>query len=228
MENYLIQTEPLSEYVAGKITEIIKDRGLQRGDQVPTETELIEMLGVGRSSVREAVKSLVSRGMLEIRRGRGTFLCQNPALPDDPLGLSFAPDQVKAYRDLLAVRMELEPWVAAEAAKHAGEDDIRKILRLCDEVERQIRAGVDHMDKDMEFHTAIAESTGNEVVMAIFPYICKSVSVFIEMSRNALRQETIETHRTVAEAIARHDSAAAEEAMRLHIRYNERAIGIDA
>ena len=67
MENQMIiQTETLSEIVAEKITEIIKSRGLVAGDQIPTELELIEMLGVGRSSVREAIKTLVSRNVLEI------------------------------------------------------------------------------------------------------------------------------------------------------------------
>ena len=72
MENQMIiQTETLSEIVAEKITEIIKSRGLVAGDQIPTELELIEMLGVGRSSVREAIMTLVSRNVLEIRRGKG-------------------------------------------------------------------------------------------------------------------------------------------------------------
>ena len=227
MENQMIiQTETLSEIVAEKITEIIKSRGLVAGDQIPTELELIEMLGVGRSSVREAIKTLVSRNVLEIRRGKGTFICQKPVLPEDPLGLSFTPNKVKTYKDLLAVRMVLEPWMAGEAARNATEEDIRKIYDLCGEVERQILAGEEHMEKDREFHTAIAESTKNEVIPAIIPHIIKSVSLFIEMTHNTLGNETIETHRAICEAIARHDSAAAENAMRNHIRYNEEAIGI--
>ena len=223
----LIQTEPLSELVAEKIIEIIKDRGLIAGDQIPTELELIEMLGVGRSTVREAIKALVSGGILEIRMGRGTFICDNPPLPEDPLGLSFAPDKVKTYRDLLAVRMVLEPWMAAEAAKNADERDIEEINRLCDVVEAQILAGEDHMGKDVEFHTAIARSTKNTVIPLIIPIINKSVSMFIEMSGGSLRNETIVTHRSIARAIAEHDSSAAREAMVLHIRFNEERIKAD-
>ncbi len=227
MENQMIiQTETLSEIVAERITEIIKDRGLGPGDQIPTELELIEMLGVGRSSVREAIKTLVSRNVLEIHRGKGTFICHRPVLPEDPLGLSYTPDKVKTYKDLLAVRMVLEPWMAGEAAKNADEEDIKEIFRLCNEVERQILAGEEHMETDMEFHTAIAVSTKNEVIPGIIPFINKSVGLFIEMTRGLLRNETIETHREIADAIARHDAAGAEKAMRRHIRYNEQAIRI--
>ena len=223
-ETLIAQAEPLSEIVASKIMEIIKSRGLVAGDQIPTELELIGMLGVGRSSVREAIKILISRNVLEIRRGKGTFICANPILPEDPLGFTFAPDKVKTYKDLLAVRMVLEPWMAREAALNAGDDDIAEIERLCDEVENQILAGEEHMDRDVEFHTAIAKSTKNTVIPVLIPVIIKSVTLFIEMSRNTLGRETIETHRAVTEAIKRRDPEAAAAAMRQHIRYNEERI----
>ncbi|MBQ1906587.1 MAG: FadR family transcriptional regulator [Firmicutes bacterium] len=219
-ETLIAQAEPLSEIVANKIMEIIESRQLVAGDQIPTELELIEMLGVGRSSVREAIKILVSRSVLEIRRGKGTFLSPNPPVPGDPLGLSFAPDKVKTYQDLLAVRMALEPWMAREAALNADEDDIREIEKLCDEVERMILAGEGHMDRDVEFHTAIARSTRNTVIPLLIPIIVKSVTLFIEMSGNTLGKETIETHRAITEAIKAHDPEAAAAAMTLHIRYN--------
>ena len=113
--------------------------------------------------------------------------------------------------------MVLEPWMAAEAAKNADERDIEEINRLCDVVEAQILAGEDHMEKDVEFHTAIARSTKNTVIPLIIPIINKSVSMFIEMSGGSLRNETIVTHRSIARAIAEHDSSAAREAMVLHM-----------
>lgn len=212
--------ESLATKTAERLEELILQRAYKPGDKIPTEMELAQQLNVSRNTVREAVKALVARNVLEIRRGRGTFVAENTGRTQDPFGFAYVEDKRKLFVDLLGVRLAVEPWIAEEAARHASEEDIGRILSLCDQVEQLILSGKPHIEKDVEFHTAIAESTKNLVAPILVPIISQSVHIFGETTRNVLRTETIETHRATAEAIARHDPAAARAAMALHITYN--------
>ena len=110
------------------------------------------------------------------------------------------------------------------AATNADKEDIKKILLLCDEVEELIRSGKKHTEKDIEFHNAIAMSSKNVVVPRLIPVLNSSIPLFVEMTGNQLLEETIETHRMVADAIASHNALAAHDAMYLHLIYNRRIL----
>ena len=113
------------------------------GQQLPNEFDLAEQLGVGRGTVREAVKILVSRNILEIRRGCGTFVCSHPGRVEDPLGFSFVRDKKKLALDLCEVRMMLEPEIAALAAARATDQEIESLRKAAEEVEQELLAGRD-------------------------------------------------------------------------------------
>ena len=122
------------------------------------------------------------------------------------------------------VRFLLEPSIVAMAAIHADEKDIKKITALCDEVETQLRNHEDHTRTDIEFHTAIALSSKNVVVPRLIPVINSSIPLFVETTGGTLYEETIETHREIADAIADHDPLRAQDAMYLHLVYNRKRI----
>ena len=105
------------------------------GDKLPTEKELCEKTGAGRNTVREALKILASRNILEIRQGAGTFVSGKQGVADDPLGFSMVEDHVKLTRDLLQVRIMLEPQIAGLAAQRAKEEDIEKLASILREME---------------------------------------------------------------------------------------------
>lgn len=210
----------LAEQVADRISEMIKDQALTVGQKLPNEFELAGLLNVGRGTVREAVKLLVSRNVLEIQRGRGTYVNQFPGVVDDPLGFNYMTDKYQLAQDLLEMRMLLEPQIAELAAIRATDQDIQEIRVLCDEVEQMILNGVPHLTKDVEFHERIASSTRNQVMPNIIPIINKGVSYFVEMTNYTLDKETIETHRQITNAIAAHDPLAAKAAMSQHLIYN--------
>ena len=132
------------------------EENLQPGDKLPNETFLSERLNAGRSSVREAMKLLASRNIVTIRQGSGTYIASSPGMVEDPLGFTFIGNKQKLINDLLEVRFLLEPSIAAMAATHADEKDIKKITALCDEVEELLKNHEEHTQKDIEFHTAIA------------------------------------------------------------------------
>lgn len=210
--------------VAEQLMNLICTQELQEGDKLPNEFELAAQLQVGRGSVREAVKLLVARNVLEIRRGKGTFIARHTGETKDPLGFAFYSDQFQLAMDLLEVRMHLETWVVADAAMHATEEDCKKLLDKCQAVENNIRMGVNHLDSDKAFHRAIASCTHNVVMPKLIPVIVYSVDLFGALTKRALKEETILQHRAMTNAIIRHDPDAAREAMLLHLQQNRDAL----
>ena len=103
------ENQPLAERVAEQIAQLIQERELKEGDRLPNEFDLAQELGVGRGTIREAVKQLVARNILTIQRGKGTFVTQNPGIVEDPFGFNYEQDQQKLGLDLLEIRMVIEP-----------------------------------------------------------------------------------------------------------------------
>ncbi len=118
----------------------------------------------------------------------------------------------------------IEPKIASLAAKNATDEDIKYLEKLCDEVEELILQGKPHLDKDIEFHTAIASSSKNIVTANLIPIINNSISVFINITNTQLKNETIETHREIFNAIKEGNSNGAYDAMTLHLVHNRRNI----
>lgn len=202
----------------------IHQEGLERGTKLPGEYKLAEQFGVGRSTVREAVKGLVSKGVLEVRRGAGTFIKNTEMVVDDPLGLAQFEDKHQLAMELFDVRMLLEPEMAAAACKNATEEEKQQIKRLCDETEELYLGGKNHIQKDMEFHAAIAKCSRNRVMEVLVPVIHTAVTTFANLTNRKLMRETIETHREITNAILRGDSMGAKCAMIMHLTYNRQML----
>ena len=217
-------TKSLPEQIAEKITHYIIEHNLGVGDKIPNEFELGEILGAGRSTIREAVRILASRNILVIKQGAGTYVADNTGVSDDPLGLVFTKDRYKLAEDLFQVRIILEPEIAAIAANMATKEDREEIFIHCDKVEQMIIKNENHMLEDVKFHEAIARCTGNAVIEKLIPIINTSVAVFANITARQLREETIITHRAVAEAIANHNPTDAKHAMTMHMLYNKNKI----
>lgn len=214
----------LSEKLSDDIIELIIQENLQPGDKLPNEQILSQTLQAGRSTIREAMKLLASRNIVDIRQGSGTYVSNKQGIANDPIGLTFIQDKSKLTKDLMEVRFLLEPSIAAMAAQHASSKDIETILRLCDETEMLIRKNEDYKEQDIALHTAIAASTGNLVIPRLVPIIHSSIELFIDMTDRSLREETISSHREIAGAIAAHDPIKAQDAMYLHLIYNRRRL----
>ena len=214
----------LAEKVSQDILSYILDHGFKPGTKLPNEYELAQMLGVGRSSIREAVKLLASRNILEVRQGSGTFVSDKKGIPDDPLGFRLIDNKKKLAEDLLSIRILIEPQIASLAAIHATDEEIQDILRLCGEVEELIYLGKNYLKKDIEFHSRIAWGSKNVVAPNLLPIIQQAIEVFMDITDRKLKEETIRTHREIAEAISRRDSLAAHDAAYLHLVYNRRLI----
>lgn len=214
----------LGSQVEDELMNFILEEPLEVGQKIPNEFELAEKFGVGRSTIREAVKGLVSKGILEVRRGSGTYVISTSSLEEDPLGLSRFQDKYKLALELFEVRLMLEPEIASLAAEYATKEEGEQVKILCDEVERLYREGKNHTKKDIEFHTCIARCSKNRVVETLIPLINTAVLTFANLTHRTLMQETIETHREITNAILAGDSVGAKCAMVMHLTYNRQAL----
>ncbi len=194
------------------------------GQKIPNEFELAEQFGVGRSTVREAVKGLVTRGILEVRRGAGTFVVSHHSLNEDPLGLARLEDKYKLALELFELRLMMEPEIASLAAQKAGAGEKMRLQELCLQVEELYSNEEDHLAKDVEFHTHIARCSQNRVVEMLIPLINSAVTTFGSLTHRKLKKETIETHRAVTDAIVKGDSVGAKCAMIMHLTYNRQML----
>ncbi len=211
---------PLSEKVSQQLAQLIKERNLKIGDKLPNEFELAESLHVGRGTIREAVKLLVARNYLEIKRGKGTFVNADPGSVTDPLGFDFVEDQVKLAEELYELRIRIEPWIARLAAKRISEEEKKELMVRCEAVEKDIISGVDHSESDVAFHRYIAECTQNSVLPQIIPIITYSVQLLTRDKNPMMLTRTIHTHRAVAESICANDEEMAEKNMYDHVSRN--------
>ncbi len=194
------------------------------GEKIPNEYELAQRFGVGRSTIREAVKSLATKGILEVRRGSGTYVVSTSGAENDPLGLEKFTDKYKLALELFEVRLMLEPEIAALASEYASPEEKEELKRLCDKTEELYLAGKDHTKMDVEFHTCIARCSRNRVVEQLLPIIQTAVATFVNLTHRKLMEETIQTHRAVQEAIDKGDSVGARCAMIMHLTYNRQML----
>ncbi|MBC5725401.1 FadR family transcriptional regulator [Agathobaculum sp. NSJ-28] len=210
----------LAGQTADALIAYIVDRGLEQGDRLPNERELSGLLGVGRSTLREAVRMLSSRNILEARQGAGVFVSGNTGVSDDPLGFTFIRDKQKLAADLVEFRMMLEPRVAALAALRATPAQADELAALALAVEQRYAAGARHTQEDAAFHAKLGKLSGNVVIPNLEPIILGAIDLFIDLTDARLKEETISSHRAIVEAVRANDPIAAEDAMTLHLVYN--------
>lgn len=194
------------------------------GEKIPNEFDLAQMFGVGRSTIREAVKSLASQGVLEVRRGSGTFVVSMNKVEEDPLGFGRFEDKFQLALELFEVRLMLEPEIAALACSKATEEEKQCLKKLCDETENLYLAGKNHTGRDIEFHSCIAKCSKNRVIEILLPIIQSAIVTFVNLTQGLLMEETIRTHRAITDAILKGDSVGARCSMIMHLTYNRQMI----
>ncbi len=119
----------LGQQTEDRLMKYILDRQMMIGSKIPNEFELSEMFGVGRSTVREAVKGLVSRGVLEVRRGDGTYVISTVYMENDVLGFGQITDRYQLALDLFDVRLMIEPEIVSWACRKANKEEIAHSLK---------------------------------------------------------------------------------------------------
>lgn len=210
----------LVDQAADKIVQLILDRHIDIGERLPNEYELAQVLEISRNTLREAIRLLVSRNVLEVRQGSGTYVSDKRGVPEDPLGLTFMDHDLKLALDLLDIRLMLEPEICAIAAQKATEEQIRTLKDMAADMTELIQSGQDYFTLDIQMHQYLAECSGNSVLKNLIPIIVSSVRVDIAVTNDEHRHLTLQHHREIVDAIARHDPAGARYGMFSHLNVN--------
>ncbi|MGI6068930.1 MAG: FadR/GntR family transcriptional regulator [Blautia sp.] len=216
--------QTLAEQISEKMLEYIAERELKPGDRMGTEKEMAEELKVGRSTVREAIKILVSRNILEVRQGSGTYVSDQKGIADDPLGLELIHDQFKLTWDLLEFRMMIEPQIAYMAALNATKEQMEELDRICEQMEYRGKTEGKGLTPDVRFHICVAEASGNLVAPNLIPIIEKAVELFIHYTKREKTPETVAKHRDIVEGIRRRDPEWARDMMSMHLMFNRQEL----
>jgi len=214
----------LSQKVLDQLLSRIRDGSFRPGDHLPGEYELMRQLNVGRSSVREALRGLITLGVVETKPGRGAVVLAQPRAPLaylQPGAESIARLQKSAVLDLLEVRESLEGQAALLAAQRATAADLQAIERAAHDVEARIVAGSTYFQANAEFHLAIARASHNSTLAESLRFVLKEVRGYRERLMREIEgiaKRDLAEHREIVEAIRRRKPAGARSAMVRHIR----------
>lgn len=208
--------------------QIVAEKCFVPGEKLPNELEWSRELGVSRATLREAIRTLTAQGVLEVRRGRGTFVSEQVREIED-FGFDRL-DQVRGQlRDLFELREIFEPQAARLACRRATEGELTEILARGAEVERCITAGEDRTEADRAFHAAIVRATHNEFMMRLLPMINQAVATTITSGEHEeqLAEDTLRDHALLMEFFRRRDESGAEHAMAIHMHHAIDVLGLE-
>ena len=188
------------------IKQYILEHDLKPGDALPPEGQLVEDLGVGRSSVREAVKSLQSMGIVDVRQGNGLYVRElnfDPMLETFLFGMQFDPHTLA---ELLQIRIWLEVSVIGDAVEHIGADEIVRLEAILAEWETRIQAGEEYSDLDESFHEIVYGVLGNNSLMKLFSVFWVTfTSLENELIHDPDPENVLEFHKDILDAIKARD-----------------------
>jgi GntR family transcriptional repressor for pyruvate dehydrogenase complex len=197
---------------------LIADGAVTPGDKLPAERELAEMLGVSRSSLRQALKVLESMGVISQRVGSGTRL--NPGAASilaEPLQFLILLDGI-TFAELIDARLIVEPKLAALAAERAQPADLNALRQAIVRMEEGASNMAEYAASDLEFHQAVYAAAGNRVCAMLFTVVHQSLEQMIQFTAVLSDpQRTIRSHRRILSAIKRGDQEDAYRRMLDHL-----------
>ena len=214
----------LAESTEDEIVQLILDQNMKVGEKLPNEFDLARQLGVGRSTLREAIRHLAARNVLEVRQGAGTFISNKRGVPEDPLGLTFVGRDPALALELMDIRLMLEPEVCAIVAQRVTPEQMEQLQNYAREISRLAESGQDYSEPDAQMHRYLAECSGNRVLRNVIPIFTSSVGVSIAATNDEYRLATSKEHQAIADAICRRDSTGARCAMIVHLNTTRNAV----
>jgi GntR family transcriptional regulator, transcriptional repressor for pyruvate dehydrogenase complex len=215
-----VKTSRLYEQIVQQVEESILKGQLKTGDQLPAERDLAQRFGVSRTAVREAVKTLQEKGLVEAYSGRGTFVTNGSSQSiRQSLDLMIRTNQQEGPANLAELRFVLEPDIAFLAASRIEEQLLATMREAVAVMDRNLHDPDAYVEADLDFHLALAEAVGNPLILSLLDSIV-----------GLLREQRTRTfdvdggpergqfhHKRILSAVERRDSEEAREAMRAHL-----------
>jgi GntR family transcriptional regulator, transcriptional repressor for pyruvate dehydrogenase complex len=217
----------LSDKVTEQITEAIVSRQVRPGERLPSERELGARFNVSRTVIREAVRSLVARGLVRVTSGRGVEVSEvNSGDVAASMRLLVRGYDGLDYEKVNEVRSAVEVQTAGLAAQRAQPEDLQRLQQLCDDHQASLERGdvTAASEFDFQFHRELTRASGNELLLAMLDSIS---DVLREVRHQAMVQphvseDGLKAHRRILKCVSAGDPAAAREAMAKHLADAER------
>ena len=216
----VVRTSRLYEQIVQQIEDSVLNGSLKPGDQLPAERDLAQRLGVSRTAVREAVKALREKGLVEAYSGRGTFITDGTSqAARQSFDLMVKIGQQEGAPHLAELRLILEPGIAALAAARIQEPELvamREAVAVMDRAQRDPGAFI---EADLDFHLALAEAAANPLILSLIDSIVgllreQRIKIF-NVEGGPQRGQL--HHKRILEAVERRDPEMARSAMRAHL-----------
>jgi GntR family transcriptional regulator, transcriptional repressor for pyruvate dehydrogenase complex len=217
----IVRSSRLYEQIVQQVEESIHKGAMKPGDQLPPERELAQQFGVSRTAVREAVKALHEKGLVEAYPGRGTFITDGTSYSmRQSLDRMLRVGQAEGSGFLAEVREILEPEIAAMAATRADAEDLASMREQIQLMDTARRDPDEFIEADLDFHLALAEAAANPIILSLIDSI---VGLLREQRMGIFQVEGGPErgqyhHKKIMETIEHRDSAGAREAMKAHLR----------
>lgn len=217
----IVRSSRLYEQIVQQVVESIHKGVMKPGNQLPPERELAQQFGVSRTAVREAVKALREKGLVEAYPGRGTFITDGTSYSmRQSLDRMLRGGQAEGSGFLVEVREILEPEISALAATRADAEDLasmREQIGIMDQARKDPDAFI---EADLDFHLAMAEAAANPIILSLIDSIVgllreQRIGIF-QVEGGPERGQY--HHKKIMEAVEHRDSAGAREAMKAHLR----------
>jgi len=215
--------ESAVDFVINTFKDLLLKKELKPGDKIPSETELAKIMSVSRGSIREAMKILSAFGLVDIRRGDGTYIpSSGESVPIDSVLFSFLLTQ-PTEDEIYELRMLIEEDVMNMAIRHVTESDLE---RLQDNINRMKRTAEEKDDYhllaslDMEFHDLLADVTKNRLVKKIYSLIMSFFAPSVQESHRNQgyhAERAIRVHEDLLEALRLRDNNMAAEAVKASV-----------
>ncbi|MGW3957135.1 FadR/GntR family transcriptional regulator [Streptomyces sp. NPDC004752] len=217
--------EPRYSRIQRAVVQLILDRGLAPGAPLPTETELMDGLGVSRNSVREALKALQALDLVEIRHGYGTYVGQASLTPLVD-GLTFRTltrhdGDPGALAEILQIREVLEEGLIRRVVATASEPELDRLESVVARMEAAGRAGRPFPELDRQFHELLYVPLGNALVpqlLGAFWTVFRRVAGARGWTDDPAPEVTVRRHRDIVTGLRARDLAGAQHAMAVHFR----------
>lgn len=211
----------LFEKIVEHIEKRILDGELKPGDRLPAERELGQQFGVSRTSVREAIRVLALKGLIEVNHGRGTFVTdQTTRAARHSLNLLVQFESKENPIYLIEVREILEPAIAALAAQRATTEQIAAMRESIAAMDSAITNPDAYIEADLDFHLALADASQNPIILILLDLLIGQLRAqrFLAASVDGSLGRSQAHHKNVFTAVERRDAAGAREAMQDHMK----------
>lgn len=216
-----------AEILANKIR---VEQAYMPGDKLPNENVLSEELGVSRTTLREAIRTLVSEGLLVVKRGLGTFVNDTmEQYADGAVNIDDVLAMKVTLKDLYEARMIIEPAAAALAAERASDEEIDEITGLYDIVQAEIKRnpkGDKRIQSETDFHGAIMRASHNDFLIQFIPVLTETIEKTFALDENLeiIAEDAYKDHIMIMNFLKRRDSEGLKSAVLIHLHhatYNE-------